>query len=82
MSTDILLLLSFPRYKDQNVAFTQNLEFLFFKSNFDRVFFPFRFLMKLPVCVFQTDLPSSYGFQDKRDERGAKGTNIQNKHFF
>lgn len=39
MSTDILLLLSFPRYKDQNVAFTQNLEFLFFKSNFDRVFF-------------------------------------------
>jgi hypothetical protein len=35
--------------------------------------------MKLPVCVFQTDLPSSYGFQDKRE---AKGTNIQNKNFF
>jgi hypothetical protein len=37
--------------------------------------------MKLPVFVFQTDLPSSYGFQDKRDEREAKGNNIQNKNF-
>ena len=39
----------------------------YFKSDFDRGFFFFKFLMKLPAIVNKS-LPSSYGFWDKRGQ--------------
>ena len=69
----ILMKLSFMKCANKSLYACN----FYFKFNFDMFLF-FRFLMKFPVCTFQSDLMYySYCLKNMRRPKGAKIQNIE-----